>query len=282
MVLEQLFKPDWIEKKPKHAFLLGFIYSIVGAVSAKLIFGANPGMMTVAFTSILLLPSLNILLTIEENQARSRDKYWLGKQLWKDHSDIIGVYFYMFIGIFFTFAIISFTFPETAIIRFFEPMFEIIGITGEATTLLGLASGAGEQTIMSIFINNFIVTIVCLLLSLIYGAGAIIFITWNATVWGVVIGFFAKQALISSANVNPITVFFSTVLPFFPHMVMEALPYFTAAIVGGVISKAALREELFSPRFNEIVKDATFVMIGSLIILFIAAVVEVKVYPLLI
>lgn len=281
MVLEQLFKPDWIEKKPRHAFLLGFIYSIVGAISAKLVFGANPGMMTVAFTSILLLPSLNTLLTIEENQARSKDKYWLGKQLWKDHSDIIEVYFYMFLGIFMTFAVISFAFPETAIIHFFKPMFEVIGITGEATTLIGWASNTGEPTVMSIFTNNLIVTIVCLLLSLIYGAGAIVFITWNATVWGVVIGFFAKQALISSANVNPFTVFLSTVLPFFPHMIMEALPYFTAAIVGGIVSKAALREELFSPKFNEIVKDASIVMAGSLIVLFIAAFVEIKVYPLL-
>ena len=281
MVLEQLFKPDWIEKKPRHAFLLGFIYSVVGTISAKLVFGANPGMMTVAFTSILLLPSLNALLTIEENQARSKDKYWIGKQLWKDHADIIEVYFYMFLGIFITFCIISFTFPETAIIHFFESMFEVIGIQGEATTLIGLASGTGAPTIASIFINNLIVTVVCLLLSLIYGAGAIVFITWNATVWGVVIGFFAKQALLSSTGLNQVTVFMSTVLPFFPHMIMEALPYFTAAIVGGIVSKAALREELFSPKFNEIVKDAAIVMAGSLVILLIAAIIEIKVYPLL-
>ena len=281
MVLEQLFKPDWIEKKPRHAFLLGFIYSIVGVISAKLVFGANPGLMAVAFTSILLLPSLNTLLAIEENQARVRDKYWILKQLWKDHNDIIEVYFYMFLGIFFTFAVIAFTFPEQAIVRFFEPMFQVIGLSGEATTLLGWTTEVAGPTIMSIFINNFIVTIVCLLLSLIYGAGAIVFITWNATVWGVVIGFYAKQALLSTAEVNPFTIFFATVLPFFPHMIMEALPYFTAAIVGGIVSKAALREELFSSKFNEIVKDAIVVMGISLVILFAAAVIEIKVYPIL-
>lgn len=281
MVLEQLFKPDWIEKKPRHAFLLGFIYSIVGAISAKLVFGANPGMMTVAFTSILLLPSLNTLLSIEENQARAKDKYWILKQLWKDHADIVEVYIYMFMGIFLTFSIIAFTFPEQAVRSFFEPMFEVIGLSGEATTMMGWASNVAGPTILSIFINNFIVTIVCLLLSLIYGAGAIVFITWNATVWGVVIGFFAKQALLSTAGVNPVTIFVSTVLPFFPHMFLEALPYFTAAIVGGIVSKAALREELFSPKFNEILKDATVVMGLSLVVLLVAAIVEIKVYPLL-
>lgn len=281
MVLEQLFKPDWIEKKPRHAFLLGFIYSIVGAISAKLIFGANPGMMTVAFTSILLLPSLNILLSIEENQARSKDRYWILKQLWLDHRDIVGVYFFMFFGIFLTFALIAFIFPEQAVLRFFKPMFDVVGISGEATSLIGWASDIAGPTILSIFLNNFIVTIVCLLLSLIYGAGAVIFITWNAVVWGVVIGFFAKQALASTANVNPITIFLSTVLPFFPHMIMEALPYFTAAIVGGIVSKATLREELFSSKFNEIIKDATIVMLLSLVVLFIAAVIEIEVYPLL-
>jgi uncharacterized membrane protein SpoIIM required for sporulation len=281
MVLEQIFKPDWIEKKPRHAFLLGFIYSIVGVISAKLIFGANPGMMTVAFTSILLVPSLNTLLAVEENQARSRDRYWVLKQLWVDHNDIVEVYFFMFFGIFFTFATIAFIFPEEGVIRFFEPMFEIIGISGSAASITGWAAETAGPTILSIFLNNFIVTIVCLLLSLIYGAGAIIFITWNAVVWGVVIGFFAKQALLSTAGVNPITIFLSTVLPFFPHMIMESLPYFTAAIVGGIVSKAAIREELFSPRFNEIVKDGTIVMLLSLIVLFLAAVIEIKVYPLL-
>lgn len=160
-------------------------------------------------------------------------------------------------------------------------MFEVIGISGGATTLIGFASTVAGPTILSIFINNFIVTIVCLLLSLVYGAGAIIFITWNAIVWGVVIGFFAKQALVSSAGVNPFTIFLTTVLPFFPHMIMEALPYFTAAIVGGIVSKAALREELFSARFNEIVKDASIVMALSLVVLLAAAIIEIKVYPLL-
>jgi hypothetical protein len=281
MVLEQIFKPEWIEKKPRHAFLLGFIYSVVGAISAKLIFGANPGMMTVAFTSVLLVPSLNTLLAIEENQARAKDKYWVLKQLWVDHYDIVEVYIFMFFGIFLTFATISFIFPEEGIIRFFEPMFEVIGITGGATTLIGWASNIGAPTVLSIFMNNFIVTVVCLLLSLIYGAGAIIFITWNAIVWGVVMGFFAKQALLSASGANPITVFVSTILPFFPHMILESLPYFIAAIIGGIVSKAAVREELFSPRFNEIVKDGTVALGLGLIVLLVAAIVEVKIYPLI-
>jgi hypothetical protein len=279
MVLEQLFKPNWIEKKPRHAFLLGFIYSVVGIVSAKLIFGANPGMMTVAFTSILLLPSLNTLLSIEENLVRQH-KHWLIKRLWKDHRDIIEVYVYMFLGIFFTYCLIAFTFPEEAVLHFFQPMLNVIGVSGDATFLIGWATLAGP-TIASIFMNNVIVMIVCLLLSLIYGAGAIIFITWNASVWGVVIGFYAKQALVSTAGANPITIFLTTVMPFFPHMVMEALPYFVAAIGGGIVSKAALREELFSPRFNEIVTDAAITVGIGLAILLLAAIVEIKVYPLL-
>jgi len=288
MVLEQLFKPNWIEKKPRHAFLLGFIYAIVGIISAKLIFGANPGMMTVAFTSILLLPSLNTLLAMEENlleleerKAKHKSNLWMVKRLWKDHYDIIEVYVYLFLGIFFTYCIVAFTFPETTILSMFEPMLEVVGLGGQTTSILGWASNVAGPTILSIFINNFIVTIVCLLLSLIYGAGAIIFITWNAAVWGVVIGFYAKQALVSTAGANPITIFISYVGPFFPHMLMEALPYFTAAIVGGIVSKAAIREELFSPRFNETIKDAAIVMVISFVVLLCAAIVEIKVYPLL-
>ena len=85
MVLEQVFKEKWIEKKPRHAFILGVIYSIVGIFSARLIFGSNPGLMTVAFTSILLIPSLNQLLQHEEN-VEIREKKFHIKQLFNDDS----------------------------------------------------------------------------------------------------------------------------------------------------------------------------------------------------
>ena len=66
MVFEQLFRVTWIERKG-HAFVLGFVYTILGIISARLIFGEYVGLMSLGFTTILLIPSLNALLRLEEN-----------------------------------------------------------------------------------------------------------------------------------------------------------------------------------------------------------------------
>ncbi len=73
-MLEQLFPASWIERKSWFAFVLGVCYAILGIGSALLLFPRQPGLAAVAFTSLLSLPSLNKLLTVEEKQAaRERD-----------------------------------------------------------------------------------------------------------------------------------------------------------------------------------------------------------------
>ena len=92
MVLEQIFKLQWIEKK-EHSFFLGFVYALFGILSAYLIIPSYAGIMSIAFTSILLIPSLNSLLKEEEN-VEIREKKFSLKMLFKDHFDIIKVYLF--------------------------------------------------------------------------------------------------------------------------------------------------------------------------------------------
>ncbi len=271
MVLEQVFKEKWIEKKPRHAFILGVIYSIVGIFSARLIFGSNPGLMTVAFTSILLIPSLNQLLQHEEN-VEIREKKFHIKQLFNDHKDIFEIYIFMFLGVFLTFGVVSLILPMNSLMHMFAPQLNLIGIAGQAT---------GGATFMSILINNIIVLFVCLVLSLVYGAGSILFITWNATVWGVIFAYYAKMSAVAGAK-NPLLAFAVGLLPFLPHMITEAFSYFTAAITGGVMSKALLREDLFSKKFHHVMTDAWIILGIGFVVIVIAAGIEVFGYPQLV
>ena len=43
MVLEQAFRARWLERRQISAFFLGIVYSIIGILSAKLIFPTNTG-----------------------------------------------------------------------------------------------------------------------------------------------------------------------------------------------------------------------------------------------
>lgn len=269
MVLEQVFKAKWLEKRPWHAFLLGFIYAIVGIISARLIFGSNPGMMTVAFTSLLLIPSLNRLLLDEEN-VEIREKKMNFKVLFKDHKDIFEIYIFLFLGILLTYALVAMILPVQSMMHMFNPQLNIIGV------VVGQATAGG--TVMSILMNNLLVMVVCFILSLVYGAGGIMFITWNASVWGVAFTYFVKQAAYYQSG-NPFLLFFCLFIPFFPHMITEGFAYFAAAIVGGVTSKAVLREKPFSEKFHHIITDAWILMGIAFVIVIIAAIIEVHVFP---
>ncbi len=266
MVLEQYFKTKWIEQKPTYAFLLGIIYSIVGIISARLIFGSNPGLMSVAFISILLIPSLNNLLQQEENDEIRQKKFSL-RQLVKDHTDIFEIYLFLFLGIFVVFLVLPFFLPLGTTLGLFAPQLKLAGITGSAYD---------ASLFISILRNNLLVFIVCAVLSLAYGAGAVLFLTWNASVWGAVIGFQIKESL--SLSSEPASAFFGMLLPIMPHLITEAAAYLSAAIAGGIISKAAIREKLFSKKFNHVLTDGLLILFLGFILVFIAALFEVYVF----
>ncbi|MBI2559178.1 stage II sporulation protein M [Candidatus Woesearchaeota archaeon] len=266
MVFEQLFKLRWIERK-EHAFFLGFIYALIGLISARLIFPSNVGLMSVAFTSILLIPSLNLLLRMEEN-VEIREKKLSLTQLFKDHKDIFKVYLFMFLGVFLSYGLLSLLISESNIQKMFAPQLKSAGISGFA---------AQFSPLFGIIINNLLVFVVCFALSLIYGAGSILFLTWNASVWGTVFGFFVKQSA-SLSNSNVFSDFVHSVIPFLPHMTTEALAYISAAIVGGIVSKAVLREKLFSKKFHHIITDAMIFLVIGFALVITAGIIEIGLY----
>jgi len=265
MVLEQLFKLRWIEKK-SHSFFLGFVYTLIGIVAAYFIIPSYAGIMSIAFTSILLIPSLNQLLSQEEN-VEIREKKLSLKLLFKDHFDIIKVYLFLFFGIFFAYFVLALVLNVTTTTDFFNSQLHLTGLIGGATK---------ADFFISILINNIIVFIAAFVLSLFYGAGSIILLTLNASAWGVFFGYTLKHSLMSSTA--KMATFFGFLLPILPHTVTEALSYVMAAIVGGVVSKAVIRERFGSKKFNHILTDALILIVVGLVLVLIAGILEVYVF----
>jgi uncharacterized membrane protein SpoIIM required for sporulation len=270
MVLEQLYSVGWIEKKTRYAFLMGIGYSILGIIAAMFIFPQDPGIAAIAFTSLLILPSLTKLISIEANQAAREKKFSLRQLIW-EHGDIFKIYVFLFLGILLAFAFFSIVWPHLATSSIFSQQASIFGTlaTGKAT-----AAASAGAFFWGLLKNNLLVLVICLVLSLIYGTGAIFILTWNASVWGVVFGLMAKNSAVV-AGANPFWIFALTFIAVFPHLVLEALSYIIAAVSGGVISKAVIREKVFSNRFNQIVQDGLMLFVLALIVLFVAAYIEV-------
>src|SRR3989344_7199443 len=104
MVLEHVFPEDWLENKGRYAFILGVIYSIVGILIAGLLFPGDPALVAVAFTSLLLLPELYKIFSIEERQERMEQGLSV-KTIWRDDSDIVRIYIFLFLGILLVYSI---------------------------------------------------------------------------------------------------------------------------------------------------------------------------------
>jgi uncharacterized membrane protein SpoIIM required for sporulation len=265
-MLENILKSKWLEKKPHHALIIGIIYSIIAIITAYLIFPKSQGIASIAFLSLLLLPALTKIISIEELQD-ARSKKFSIKKIFVDHSDVLQVYFMLFLGIFLVYAVFSMRFPNLLIQGIFDNQLRILGInSGQAT---------GGITFSSIFSNNLKIMFIFLILSIVFGAGSIFFLAWNASVWGVIFGY------IATTYNQTLDAFLRIFIKVMPHMFLEAGAYFFAIVAGGLISQAIIREKINSKKFEYVIKDSfTFTLI-SLILLILAAFVETYIYVLL-
>jgi len=111
------------------------------------------------------------------------------------------------------------------------------------------------------------------IMALLTGDGAIFLITWNASVWGTIFGITAKNAALFSGK-NSFVVFGIIMLVVFPHMMIEAISYFLAAISGSVISKDVILEKFASERFLEVFGFNLYLFLFALAFLLLGAIVE--------
>lgn len=265
MVLEQIYSIKWLKKKSRYTFFLGVTYSILGLFMAILIFPKSPGLASIAFTSLIILPSLNKLFELEENLEAGKKHSLNLKNLLIEHFDVIKVYLFLFLGIMFTFSFFSIFFPALTTSAVFQDQINLVGEAGKAADW--------TTSLPFVIQSNFRILLFCLLTSFIYGSGAVFILTWNASVWGVIIGTIIKNSYYLSA-VNPFLYITLTFLAVFPHIIIEASAYLLVAISGGVISKATLREKFLSKRFKHVIVDGLVILLVAAVILLIAALIE--------
>jgi len=137
-----------------------------------------------------------------------------------------------------------------------------------AITANALSVGGGR--ILDILTNNLYVMLFCIIFSLVFGAGAIFILAWNATVIATAIGIFAR----SSVSNMPGAVF-----RYMLHGLPEIAAYFTAALAGGIISIGLIRHDVRDPKFWSVMADSLNLILISIVILIIAALMEVFITP---
>ena len=113
--------------------------------------------------------------------------------------------------------------------------------------------------------QNLIVIIIAFILSVFYGAGALFLIVLNASIFAGFIFYVIRE--IGNA--------FSVLSLFLIHLVPELSGFLLAAIAGGVVSRAIMKERFGSDEFRNIMRDALVLLLIAVGLIIISAFLEV-------
>jgi uncharacterized membrane protein SpoIIM required for sporulation len=283
-MLESIINPKRAERKPWEMFFVGLIYGSLSILSPYFLFGKDPvlskylGILIITFCVIFTLPFVYYTIKLEERKDIEYDGEF---RLLKEHSRAIMVFLWLFLGFVIAFSFWSMILPEgnnllNAQIKTYcqinqhnnyNSCLKQYGLT-EASTITGAVTS--KDRFLSIFTNNVYVMIFTLILSLIFGAGAIFILAWDASVIAAAINIFTKSQL--------------SQLPlglgrYMIHGIPEIAAYFIAALAGGILSIAVIRRDLKGERFWNIIQDSLNLIIIGVIILLLSAIIEVFITP---
>ena len=283
-MFETLLNPKKAERKPWELFFVGFFYAAVSTFlgvwmfSKSDIFAPHMGILIVTFTVMLSTPFVYYMIKLEEEKEMTIEKRSF---LIKEHGRAVASLIYLFLGFLLAFSLIYIAFPQSApqifnaqINQFCEINMpkNIINCTAGygATTPLTFSAISDLKSAETIFANNLYVLIFCIIFSLIFGAGAIFILAWNATVIAAAIGIFAKSSILNLP---------SAILRYMIHGLPEIVAYFIAALAGGIISVAVIRHNFKENKFWKVIEDSVGLIILAVAILVLALLIEVFITP---
>ncbi len=282
MVLEAIIDPFQVKKKPYQMFLAGAIYALVGAGLSYVVFRDVAGILTVFLIVMAGLPMLYTAIKNEEELDLQISSEW---SLLKEHGKVLLFLLFMFLGItaaltglylFLPHEITSslFRIQEQAILNVNAAVQGNV-ITGNVLSKLSLLG--------RIFLNNLKVLFFCVVFAVLYGAGSLFILTWNASVIATAMGNLMRSRLgeaASAVGLSSIGAYFSSVtfgfLRYMTHGAFEIAAYFIAGLAGGILSVAFIKHNFTEEKVFIDVLDLLLVSLG---VLFFAAVVEVFVTP---
>ncbi len=288
MVLESMVSPLKAERNPPAIMLLGFTFVTLAVWMATTVLEIEPkSMMLLVF---VVIPSVPFILKLfqSDEEVLERERV-LGSRTLAKHFSVILVLVSFFLGM-----IIGFTFwylylpPEVGKSVFSLQLDELssiktVGLKLSAkvldavvTKVTGNAVSASfAPTFEYIFLHNLWVLFLIVAFSIIYGAGSVFVLVWNASVIGVFLGNFAKQYVFHSDAYTLASGVGVGLLGLIPHGSFELLSYLIGAMAGGILSSAIVRGAfLQSGKYREILVDVGKMMAWAVVLLAMGALIE--------
>lgn len=281
-MLELLLSPKKVERRPWEMFFVGLFYASLAVILVNWIFGQDAvlskysGVLIVTFSVMFTIPFVYYAFKYEEEKDLRETGTF---KMLSGHRKTLYALMWLFLGLMIAFSFWYIIMPSSqnfkaqietycAINRpsnFNDCVQQYGGNVGKTTGFM-----TSTEKLFKIFANNIYVLLFTIVFSLIFGAGAIFVLAWNASVIAAAIGIFAKSNIYN--------------LPcglgrYMIHGIPEIAAYFVAALAGGIISMAVIRHDIKGEKFWDISQDALNLVILAVIILFLAALIEVYITP---
>jgi len=283
-MLEMLLDPRRARRRPWEMVFVGMFYAGLSILLANWLFSGNPvfskhiSILTITFTVMFTIPFFYFLIRTEEKKDGEKGF------LIKEHGKAISALMWLFIGFVIAYSLAYMMFPASVGETFQAQIEQYCSInmpsnvdgcvSKYADVVTGKFGLSGAITLkehaMNILINNIYVLIFSIIFSLLFGAGAIFILAWNASVIAAAIGIF------SQASLSKLPVALSR---YMIHGLPEIGAYFIAALAGGIIGVALIRYNIKSHKFWDTLSDSINLILLAVILLIIGALIEVFITP---
>lgn len=282
-MLEAIVNPRKTEHRQWRMFFVGLIYASLSLLLVHWFFSSDfalskaSGMIVVAFCIMFSLPYMYFIIKREEKEDEETEGAF---KVWKVHQDAIYALMWLFLGFVVAFAFWHIVLHDANLLNFQIQTYCQINNPAELEQCIAQYTFESEATgsmikplrFLSIVENNIYVMIFTLLFSLIFGAGAIFILVWNASVIAAAIGIFTQYRIIEL----PLGIF-----RYMLHGGFEIGAYFITALAGGIFGVGALRHGFKDPKFIRVLENVIILLFIAIVILIFAAALEVYVTPLL-
>lgn len=281
MVLESIITPWKAERNLGEIFFIGFVYATVGLFMAFWVFRQYSSLIMVLLTVMVSVPL--VYRTIKDEEEKDI-VYESERKILKEHARALTMLTFLFLGFVAAFSFWYVVLPSDHIFD----MYSVQTSTIDAINNRISGNVMKFDIFIQVLLNNVKVLSFCVLFAFVYGVGAIFILTWNASVVGAAIGNFIRNNLTNFAHLvgfdrfaaylNVISLGF---LRYMLHGIPEMAAYFVGGLAGGIISIAVIKHDFRLKKFENIIFDSSELITIALLMLFLAAILEVYVTPLL-
>jgi len=243
-------------KNPLYLFFYSALISIVSIYISVQVFKSYESFFITFLITLSLIPFFKKIIDIEIRRTLKISN----KSFFERYYHTIYFYLLVLFGLVFGMSLVYVFLPSNISEKIFEKQIETIKKIKNTFT----GNFFEKNIFFKIFFNNLSVLFLSFLLSLIYGFGSLLIISWNATILATAIGMLTKN--------YGILFYPQAFLTFLPHGTLEFISFFLAGLSGAILAVASSRRKVFE--IKKFYLDSFKLLFFSILILLIAAIIE--------